>query len=199
MKQKVLQFKTGFHGLQAHFLLSLLASAVLCIALFCGLYFTMDFFLSEYFEQSDFEEQHIRRQGKSLQDFINENNISSRDIQKIKKWERRQPVILLELYSGDTCIYSSVHEMSDTPEYEINWSDVGNHVNIQLVDEEVQAVLYSDFTYQYYLWGTVLSLIAALAVFIILFLRSNQKLIRYICRLNEEVFSKAGIWNIGCW
>lgn len=187
MKQKVLQFKAGFHGLQAHFLWSLLASAVLCIVLFCGLYFTMDYFLSEYFEQSDFEEQHIRRQGKSLQDFINENNISSRDVQKIKKWERRQPVILLELYSGDTCIYSSVHEMSDTPEYEINWSDVGNHVNVQLADEEVQAVLYSDFTYQYYLWGTVLSLLAALAVFIILFLRSNQKLIRYICRLNEEV------------
>lgn len=49
------------------------------------------------------------------------------------------------------------------------------------------AVLYSDFTYRYYVLGTALSAIVSLVLFILLFLRGNRELIRYICRLNEEV------------
>ena len=73
------------------------------------------------------------------------------------------------------------------PYYGFDLEDLNNSIRIRLADKEVQAVLYSDFTYQYYLWGTVFSIITSLLVFFALFLRSNQKLIHYICRLNEEV------------
>lgn len=56
-----------------------------------------------------------------------------------------------------------------------------------MADMEVLTVLYSDFTYQYYVIGTSVSAIFALVLFILLFLHSSRRLIHYICRLNEEV------------
>ena len=51
----------------------------------------------------------------------------------------------------------------------------------------VQAVLYSDFTYRYHTVTTVMAILISLIVFVLIFLYSNRKLIRYICRLNDEV------------
>ncbi|MBR2577148.1 MAG: HAMP domain-containing histidine kinase [Firmicutes bacterium] len=149
----------------------------------------MNYLLTNYFEQSDFREGHIAKQGQSLQEYIDKNHISSTDLSLLEKWEYRQPIILLELYAGNDCIYSSLY---DDPKARISLSDIAaeddsNSVSIELTDINATAILYSDFTYQYYLLGTALSVILSLVLFVLLFLRSNNKLIRYICRLNEEV------------
>ena len=186
MKQKKRVFKP--YGLRARFALSLGISLLLCGLLFFVLYNVADYYLTDYFERSAFLESHIQKQGESLQEYISENGISSKDLQQLKKWEYRQPLILLELYSDGKCLYSSFY---DVPDQELRYDEtVGNEdhiISVQLSDTEAIAVLYSDFTYQYYVLGTALSAVLALVLFILLFLRSNRKLIRYICRLNEEV------------
>lgn len=177
------------YGLKKRFAISIVLTAVLCGAVFAGLYYSVDYFLSNYFEQSDFEEIHIQKQGASLQKFVTEQQISSKDLQKLKKWENRQPVILLELYRGDSCIYSSIYDIEKDTDRDLDyeWTQEDHKVKLMLVDEEVEAVLYSDFTYQYYVLGAACSLVISLILFLLLFLHSTQKLIRYICRLNEEV------------
>ena len=144
--------------------------------------------MTNYFERSAFLESHIQKQGESLQEYISENAISSKDLQQLKKWEYRQPLILLELYSDGKCLYSSFYDVPDQ-EYRSNKAvgDEDHIISVQLTDIKVLAVLYSDFTYQYYVLGTALSAVLVLILFVLLFLRSNRKLIRYICRLNEEV------------
>lgn len=186
MKQKKRGLKP--YGLRARFALSLGVSLLLCGLLFFLLYNAADYYLTNYFERSTFMESHIQKQGERLQEYISENAISSNDLQQLKKWEYRQPLILLELYSDGKCLYSSFY---DVPEQEFRSNEtVGDEdhiIPVQLTDIEVLAVLYSDFTYQYYVLGTALSAVLALILFVLLFLRSNRKLIRYICRLNEEV------------
>ena len=186
MKQRKRVFEP--YGLRARFALSLGVSLLLCGLLFFVLYNASDYYLTNYFERSLFLESHIQKQGESLQEYISKNGISSKDLQQLKKWEYRQPLILLELYSDGKCLYSSFY---DVPDQELRYDEtVGNEdhiISVQLSDTEAIAVLYSDFTYQYYVLGTALSAVLALVLFILLFLRSNRKLIRYICRLNEEV------------
>ncbi len=176
------------YGLRARFALSLGLSVLICGILFLALYSTSDYFLTNYFAQSDFMRTHIQKQGEALQEYIAGNNLSSRDLAQLKKWEYRQPVILLELYSDEKCIYSSFY---DLPDAEIRYDSASENkdhlISIRLADMDVTAVLYSDFTYRYYVLGTAVSAAIALALFIILFVRSNRNLIRYICRLNEEV------------
>ncbi len=177
-----------FYGLRSRFTLSIVVSVLVCGIVFLGFYHSVDAFLNTYFEKAGFEQTHIQKQGKSLQNFINENNISGRDLGLLKKWEYRQPVILLELYRANECIYSSLYEFQQSDLlYDAGRDDLNNMVSLQLTDGPAVAFLYSDFTYQYYMLGTALSFIVSLVLFILLFLRGNRKLIHYICRLNEEV------------
>lgn len=187
MKQKKPAFK--LYGLRARFAISLVASALFCALVFLALYCLTNMFLANYFRQSGFTEVHIRRQGESLQDFISENGISSTNLDELKKWEYKQPLILLEIYSGEKCIYSSFYEGPEKKifKYIADYKDEEHSVSIRLADTDASAVLYSDFTYQYYVIGTVVPAIFALVLFIFLFLLGSRKLIGYICRLNEEV------------
>ena len=186
MKRKNRAFKP--YGLRAHFAISLVSSVLVCVLLFLVLYSVSDCFLTNYFEQSDFLNIHIQKQGENLQKYIKEKNISSKNLQQLEQWEYRQPLILLEVYSKERRIYSSFHDVSENSFQEERDNVNENHiVLIQLADMEAQAVLYSDFTYQYYIIGLALSAVFALLLFIFLFLRNSRKLIRYICRLNEEV------------
>lgn len=181
--------KKGFskpYGLRANFTISLLVSGVICGLLFFAMYYASESLLTEYFARSDFEEIHVRRQGESLQSYIDKNGITRSNLSRLTQWEKRQPVILLELYSGERCIYSSFYDVSVAGP---PGADKGreNAVSLRLGEETVTAVLFSDFTYQYYLLGVAVSFAAALLLFIALFLRSTRRLIHYICKLNEDV------------
>ncbi|AEV30635.1 signal transduction histidine kinase [Sphaerochaeta pleomorpha str. Grapes] len=186
MKQK--NHAPKLYGLRSRFVLSIVISVLICGIVFFVLYYSMDTFLNNYSEKAGFEQTHIRMQGKSLQNFINENSISDRNLGLLKKWEYRQPVILLELYRANECIYSSFYDVQQSELlYGAGKDDSNNMVSLQLTDGPAVAFLYSDFTYQYHLLGTALSFIVSLVLFVFLFLRGNRKLIHYICRLNEEV------------
>lgn len=186
MKQKRQVFEP--YGLRARFALSLVLSILLCGFLFFILHNAADYYLTNYFERSVFMESHVQRQGESLQKYIRENDISSKNLEKLKKWEYRQPLILLELYSNGNCLYSSFYDIPDQEfRYDETIGDEDHIISVQLTDMKVQAVLYSDFTYKYYVLATAFSAALTLVLFVLLFLRSNQKMIRYICRLNEEV------------
>ncbi len=185
---KQIKHAPKFFGLRSQFTISIVASLLICGIVFFILYHGASAFLNTYFGKADYEQTHIRKQGKSLQNFIHENNISSNDLGLLKKWEYRQPVILLELYRTNECIYSSFYDVQESKFlYNAERNDLNNMISLQLADGPTVAFLYSDFTYQYYLLGTVLSFIVSLVLFVVLFLRGNKKLIHYICRLNEEV------------
>ena len=179
------------YGLRARLGLTLLLSGILCGGVFCGLYFSAEALLTEHFARSDLRGYHIQKQGQNLQRYIDENGISSKDLYKLRKWEHRQPVILLEIYSGTDCIYSSFYKPSairgNPVRVDLDPGERDNAVSIRLKDREVMAVLYSDYTYQYYVFGTALCVVLALVLFVVIFLWASRRLIAYICRLNEEV------------
>ena len=179
------------YGLRAKFGISLLISGLICGVLFGILYFVSEALITDHFAKSDFEEAHMKRQGENLQEYIDKNGITSKDLSKLKSWEKKQPIILLELYENKDCIYSSFYQMANTPVGMVPKSDAfddwNNKVSIKLSDKVVTAVLYSDFTYQYYVLGTAFAFAISLALFVIIFLWNNRKMIKYICKLNNEV------------
>lgn len=177
------------YGLRARFAISLSISAILCIILFLILYSICDYSLTNHYEKSEVSDSLIKNELKSLQNYINDNNISSSELQQLKNWEQKNPVTLLELYADNKCIYSSLYDITDNETYYDGnlYEDEGHTFSINLQDAKTTAVLYFDFTYRYYMIGTIASFVIAFTVFIFVFLRSNQKLINYIRRLNEEV------------
>ena len=186
MKQKRAGSKP--YGLRARLGLSLVVSLVVCIALFFLLYSILIHVSNAYIEQPGFEEGRTARQFESLQEYINSNSISSHDLEKLKKWEDRRPVLLLELSAGEESIYSSFYDIPGySIQYDENLDNSANETVLDLTDMKVKAVLYLDLTYQYYVMSVVLSAIISVALFILLFLKSTNNLIGYVRKLNEEV------------
>ncbi|MCF0121412.1 MAG: HAMP domain-containing histidine kinase, partial [Oscillospiraceae bacterium] len=58
---------------------------------------------------------------------------------------------------------------------------------LELDGRPVTALLYFDFTYQYYVFSLSFSIIVSLIIFILIFIYSMGKLTKYVCRLSEEV------------
>ncbi len=178
----------SIYGLKNRFIITILLSIILCSAVFCVLHYSTEYFLEYYFDSSDFRERQFDSQIQSLQDYVTKNSLSSSDLGKLRQWERRQPIILFEMYSGRDCIYSSFYDTSmDAFSSILDFEGQSNIAPVKLADTTATAIIYSDFTYRYYVICTVLSLAAALVLFFFLMLNSNRRTIRYICRLNEEV------------
>ena len=58
---------------------------------------------------------------------------------------------------------------------------------IDFSDKKLSAVMYMDISYKYYILGNALALAISVLLFILLYIRSNRELIRYIIRLGEDV------------
>lgn len=185
MNQKERRFNP--YGLRARLGVSLAISAVICLIVFLVLNTGLGYLFANYYENSDFERIHLERQGENLQSYINTNQISTHNLSQLKKWEKKQPIILLELYADDQCIYSSIYDVPVSSLMLDEEIENQNSMTITLADKQVTAFIYSDFAYPFSLIGTAISIVSALILFILLFFFNNRKLIRYICRLNEEV------------
>lgn len=185
MKQKKRHFKP--YGLRSRLGFFLAISAAICITVYFIVNAGLNYLFTSYYDHSDFEHIHIQRQCDNLQNFIDTNRISSQDVGALKAWEKKQPIILLELYADSKCIYSSIYDAPISSLMLDQNKSTNNYVSIRLADQQVAAFIYSDFTYQFSVIKEAISIVAALILFILLFLYSSRKLIRYICRLNEEV------------
>ncbi|MBQ3357236.1 MAG: HAMP domain-containing histidine kinase [Oscillospiraceae bacterium] len=199
MKQKKRAIKP--YGLRARFAVTLILSALLCSLVFLILYTASNYYIEKNLETPEYLNAHMQQQGKALQDFIVKNDISSKDLSPLKKWEARQPTVLLELYADGERIYRSSDDTprrenppgaqgpraENTAPHNVPLQNEEHTVLIHLTDIDVQAVIFSDTTYQYYVLATALSALVAIVLFVLLYLLSTRKLIRYVCRLNEEV------------
>ncbi len=175
------------YGLRLRFVTSLILSAAVGIILYNVLYYSAVSGFENYVANSSFEKNHAEKMGKSLQKYVDKNQISSKDVDKISEWEKKKPVILLEIYKDNKYLYSSFHTEDSLEDNEVISYDSDSSITLHLTDADVVAVMYSDFTYRYYVAIMVVSMILSVIVFILLFLGTNRKMIRYIRRLNEEV------------
>jgi len=58
------------------------------------IYNTSDYLLTKHFEKPGASDSLIQKQGKNLQKYISDNNISSSNLKKLKKWEQKNPVTI---------------------------------------------------------------------------------------------------------
>ena len=186
-----MQWKNKPYGLRARLAASVLAAAVISTAVFVVLYYAKEYMISTYLNDPHVQEKFMEKSVSDLQDYVNRNKISSHDFSELEKWEDKKPLILLELYDGNDLVYSSYYRMEGSVEEYLNGDaglpDRNNVYSIRFADKELSAVMYMDIAYRYYVLGNAAAFIIAVIVFILIYIRSNRELIRYIIRLGEDV------------
>ena len=179
------------YGLKARFTVSILTAALISVAVFAVLYFAKDQLIASWLDDPGVQSRIMEKRVTDLQDYVDKNHISSRDMSSLKKWEKKQPLILLELYDENDLVYSSYYHIDGVIEEYLTdsagLSDRNNIFTVEFSDKKLSAVMYMDISYRYYILGNALAFVFSVMVFIMLYIRSSREIIRYIIRLREDV------------
>lgn len=193
-------------GLAAQFLRLLLFSWLASALLLGVLQFALLNILRYHFERPEVQQEATQNQIHEFQAYIDENHLSSRDFKKINAWVKNHRYNLLEIYRGQTLIYSSYasqNNFKDAPDYEsseptndaprADFADWAPAYTLTFSDGEVTALLYFNALAAWYDsgWSVILTLIR-LASFPLFFVWGSRSIVKYIIQLSEEVQAMEG-------
>ena len=168
-------------------------SAAAAALVFCGLRFGGGQLMEQYFDGSDFQQQYNERRMQAFQSYVEENGLATTDTAQITHWNKKHPLILMEIYRSNVLRYTSAapDEVLDNEE-EVPYYAWVSYYEIPFADGAAEVVIYADDTYRFFTWLTVISLGMALLLFLFIFLQGCRGLVRYICRLSEEIQAMEG-------
>lgn len=177
-------------SLTAQFVRLLLGAGIACCILFLALRTALGFGVDFYARHSDFRQRETARRIGEFQAFVQEEELSSTDVEQISAWVRQQDFTLLELYRDQVLVYSSFvpdrddigHEGKPTPFYD--WMP---RASVFFADGELQVLLYYDPVLAWVRWGTAGLIVLCVGLFLAVFLLGCRRIVRYICLLSQEV------------
>lgn len=180
-------------SLTAHFGLLLLLSGAAAALVFCCLRFGGGRLLERYYDGSDLQRRYNERRIQNFQSYVRENGIATTDTVQITGWNRKHPLILMEIYRSNILRYSSAApDETLGNEEEVPYYTWVSYYEIPFADGTADVVIYADDTYRFFTWITVASLGISVLVFLFIFLRGCRGLVRYICRLSAEIQAMEG-------
>ena len=177
-------------SLTAQFVRLLLGAGIACCILFLALRTALGFGVDFYARHSDFRQRETARRIGEFQAFVQEEELSSTDVEQISAWVRQKDFTLLELYRDQVLVYSSFvpdqddigHEGKPTPFYD--WMP---RASVFFADGELQVLLYYDPVLAWVRWGTAGLIVLCVGLFLAVFLLGCRRIVRYICLLSQEV------------
>lgn len=172
--------------LVALLLFSFFAAAVL----FFALTILGDELTYQYLKDSRRMEAKDNKAIEQLQEYVEANSIAADNEEALFRWEMKEKIIFLEIYRGDRLLYSSVDTgteggsiLSLGEEY---W-DFDDCYTLEFADGEAEVYLYGNHRHKVYQGVQVLEFAISFLAFIVIFLIGIHRIIRYICKLRDEI------------
>lgn len=172
---------------------------VLAGFLFLALNNSVDRLIENYYYSTDYEKAKDEVYLSKLQNYINENGLSSRDTAELSKWVKKQKILVLQVYMDNKKIFDSDYpdkqfweEDIESNEYE--WE---TYYSIEFSDGSARVGIIGMYEYQLYNYALIAELLLSFVVFLVLVLLGIRKKMKYISELSEEIaFWKEEVWII---
>lgn len=176
-------------SIYAQLLSLLLVAAFVACVVFCGLKYAGEYLVDVYLEKTDYIEQKNQNYVNKLQKYIDKEQLSSRDAEKLSAWTKDQKVLYVYIFKDDIQVFNSEY-----PEQEV-WAEeitAGNYAwehyyDIQFSDGAAEITLTGIYHYQFYSYALITEIILVFLLFLIIVLSGIRKKIEYICKLSEEI------------
>ena len=188
------------HGLAKKFIRMILLAGLESVLLLSFSQVVLSHSLRYWFSRQETQTKATQKQVQELQEYVTENHLASTDVKELTDWSRRRRYILLELYRGQTLIYSSFAPKGgiteDRPEElgeKMPVYDWAPYYTLTFSDGEAEALLYYNGFNTYYSTGCeILLTLCILWWFPGFFLFNSRKLVRYVVQLSEEIQAMEG-------
>lgn len=180
----------NYNSMYFRFGVWIIAALLSSVALFAFLQSTGKTLLDSYYVQSGYLKKENNRRLEAFQTFINKEDVSILDTDKIAAWVKEQSVVSLQIYKGEVLQYDSDYpEGESMPEFSIsgNYEDYEAYHLVKFADQEGYVFLTGYYNQQLYNGITVGSILLSALLLIGVVMLQVHKVIRYICILNREI------------
>ena len=197
------------HGLAKQFIRIIALAALESVLLLTVSQVVLAKGLRFWFSRTEVQRHATQKQVQELQSYVTEHHLASTDVKELTDWSHKRRYTLLELYRGQTMIYSSFAPkdgmISFLPQNGTSDQDPGILVDktgiydwlpcytLTFADGEVSAMLYYNGFNTYY--GTGCEILLSLCIlwwFPSFFLLHSRRIVRYVVQLSEEIQAMEG-------
>ena len=197
------------HGLAKQFIRIIALAALESVLLLTVSQVVLAKGLRFWFSRTEVQQHATQKQVQELQSYVTEHHLASTDVKELTDWSHKRRYTLLELYRGQTMIYSSFAPkdgmISFLPQNGTSDQNPGVLVDktgvydwlpcytLTFADGEVSAMLYYNGFNTYYGIGCeILLSLCILWWFPSLFLLHCRRIVRYVVQLSEEIQAMEG-------
>lgn len=174
----------------------LLTVSVLAGALLYGaLRFGGGAILGAYFDRSEVQTQVSQRHIASLQRYVTKYDLSTEDHDALTEWAKKNPTVLLEVYSGSVMKYSSVapDELPEgSEEVTSPYYDWLAHYEVQFSNGAADVAIYTADKLQWQSYLSIAAILLGTLLGTLIFLYGCKSIVRYIILLSEEIQAMEG-------
>lgn len=156
---------------------------------FLLLYQGIGYFMDRYLESSGYYTSHDRQYVRSLQDYVDENQIASTDDEALTEWGKRQGDFFYQIYSDDKLLfqYYSRGSKSFQQAANLDFLEWISPYDVRFTDGTYQVVVFGGYYYKPFKYMMAISVLGAFAVFLAVFLPAIRRRTRYITKLRDEI------------
>lgn len=169
----------------------LLVSFFVAAALFSALTILGDELTYQYLKDSRRMEIKDNKNIDQLQEYVEANDVAADDEEALFRWEMKENIVFLEVYRDDQLLYSSfdlgAEGVSVLSVGSDEYFDFDNCYALRFADGEAEVYLYGNHRHKVYQGVQVLEFTISFLTFIIIFLIGIHRIIRYICKLRDEI------------
>ena len=190
--------KINLNSLTANFIKAFIIGIGLSLIVFAVLFSFMDSFLSSFFINSDYitncEEKYI----KSLQEYIDKENIAATDTDALRNWCRENDILTFLVSRERVLIYDNGYTgqtpLIDTKSDQLHqtWRYA---LPVLFADGEADVYVNNDFEQTFYVIGGVVATVISMLVGIVFFIFAVRKTVKYILLLRQEAVDMQGDYS----
>lgn len=167
----------------------LVISAFAAVLVFFVLNRTGDRLIESFYYNSDYEDRKNESYIGKLQQYIDQNELSSRDADALKSWVQKQQIVSIRVNKDGMQVFDSVYPDQELWEEDIEANDYGWEVyyTVSFADGEAKVSITGMYAYQFYNYAMLAELVLSFILFLLLVLFGIRSKMAYILKLSDEV------------
>ena len=164
-----------------------LACLLLAAVVISGIFFVVinragNEIITDIFSDSSHMEKLSEEYIKKLQDYIDEEGVTSNDSEKLTEWVRKQKIVSIQVYKDEILTYDSNYPDAAVGEY-YEWE---YYYTAEFADGTADVFLYGFFSYPLYSYAMIAEILLAVILLVVIMILGMRKPVRYIGRLKAE-------------
>lgn len=167
----------------------LLVASFASVIVFFAANYVIGYVIDSLYYHSDYEENRNEGYVEELQQYVEEEELSTRDTEDLKEWVQEQKIISLSVYKDNIQVFDSVYPEQELWEERIiaNYYSWETYYPIRFSDGEAKVSITGLYAYQFHNYAFIAELILSFVLFLILVLTGIRRKMDFILQLRDEI------------